>query len=353
MPSILTGDWSCRNRQLLETLLRTSGPGNYAVFDWDNTCVFLDVEEATLIYQLEEMAFAAEPDQMAAALRQQLPHHDGVVTAHLVDLDRTYRWLWSRYNGLLRRGRRQAIQGSLEHHAFRAKFLHLYSHLEQHHDPELAYRWMPFRFAGMTAQQVRQVTKAAVRWQLGQPIERVTWSCPDEGQAGPVEISWRNGLRLLPEVQSLHRALAAVGVDVWICTASFVEGISELASNPEFGYSLKPGSVIGLRLATDENACYLAEREGTSEITYATGKTDAIRRLLVPHYGRGPVLVAGDSNGDASMLSDFEDTRLCLVIDTDRPRESPIGKLAELARQGHPRYLLQQRDEARGSWRAS
>lgn len=352
MPSTLAGDWSPRNRHLLETLLRTTGPGNYAVFDWDNTCVFLDVEEATLIYQLEEMAFAAEPDQMAAALRQQLPHDDEAVTAHLFDLDQAYRWLWPRYNSLLGRGRREAIQGSPEQHAFRAKFLHLYSHLEHHHGPEIAYPWMPFRFAGMTAQQVQGVTKAAVRWQLGQPIETVTWSCPDKGKAGAVEISWRNGLRLLPEMQSLHRALAAAGIDVWVCTASFVEGIRELASNPEFGYGLNPECVIGLRLASDENACYLAQREGKSEITYANGKTDAIRRLLLPRYGRGPILVAGDSNGDAPMLRDFKDTRLGLVIDTDRPRESPIGKLAELARQGHHRYLLQQRDEARGSWRA-
>jgi hypothetical protein len=36
----------------------------YIVTDFDNTSVFLDIEEATLIYQLEHLAFNVTPEQL-------------------------------------------------------------------------------------------------------------------------------------------------------------------------------------------------------------------------------------------------------------------------------------------------
>lgn len=352
MLSTLHGGWNSRNRELLERLLEEPSRGDYAVFDWDNTCVFLDVEEATLVYQLERMCFAAEPDCMMEALRRGIPHNDETVVAHLQDIDQAYRWLWPRYNGLLQHGSPESVEGSPAHHSFRAKFLNLYAYLEDRHGAEVAYPWMPFRYSGMTAQQVKQVTAEAVRWQLQQPIETVRWQSSG-GRTGAVSVEWRSGLRLLPEIQSLHRSLSSAGIDVWVCTASFVEGIREIASSEEFGYGLSPERVIGLELEEDTQARFLPCRKTGSEITYAGGKTEAVRRLLHPRYGRGPLLVAGDSNGDAPMLRDFEDTRVSLIIDTNRPADTPIGKLATLAREGHPRYLLQPRDEVNGCWLSS
>ncbi len=353
MLSSLHSGWSSRNRERLELLLEHPSQGNYAVFDWDNTCVFLDVEEATLVYQLDRICFAAEPDCMMEALRQGVPQEDEVVVAHLQDIDESYRWLWPRYNGLFQYGSHESVEGSPAHHNFRAKLLNLYAYLEHNHGAEVAYTWMPFRYAGMTAQQVRKVTAEAVRWQLQQPIETVRWQSAGDGRTGAVSVEWRSGLRLLPEIQSLHRALLSAGVDVWVCTASFVEGIREIASSEEFGYGLSPERVIGLQLEEDAQARFLPCRKVGSEITYAEGKTEAVRRILHSRYGRGPILVAGDSNGDAPMLRDFEDTRLSLIIDTNRPTDTPIGELATLAREGHPRYLLQSRDEVNGCWMLS
>ena len=349
MSSLLKGHWSTRNRERLEQLLSQPRQGDYAVFDWDNTCVFLDVEEATLAYQLERMAFAADPSQMLEALRRELPD-DPEVRAHLSDIETAYQWLWPRYNSLLQRGQFEAITGSHAHHGFRAKFLNLYSLLEHRYGPELAYPWMPFRYVGMNTEQIRRVTAEAVRWQMTQPIESVTWSSPQEGEVGAIEVSWRSGLRLLPEIQSLQQALTQLGIDVWVCTASFVEGIREIASNPEFRYGVAAERVIGLQLEQDSEGRYLAQRKAGSEITYAAGKTEAVQRHLVSCYGRGPILVAGDSNGDAPMLRDFADTEVSLIIDTSRPADSPIGQLALLASQGDSRYLLQARDELRGCW---
>ena len=345
MPPSLHGDWSPRNRHLLESLLADPGQGGYAVFDWDNTCVYLDVEEATVAFQVDRLAFAATPDEMQDALGRGLPK-DKEVAQHLDRLDQAYRWLWPRYNHLLGRGDYDEVAGSPAHLDFRARYIALYTLLEHRYGPEVAYPWLPFRFTGMTAQQVRNVAAQAVRWQLELPIGPVHW------QSAELCVTWRGGLRLLPEISSLQRALQSAGVDVWVCTASFVEGIREIASSEEFGYGLPPERVIGLQLETDEQGRYLPLRKAGSEVTYARGKTEAVQRLLESRYGCGPLLVAGDSDGDAPMMSYSKDTRVGLIIDTDRPAESAIGKLATLAKQGDPRYLLQRRNDTLGCWQA-
>lgn len=357
MAQPLEGSWNSFNRTELEALIGSLGKGGsdydpasppYAVFDWDNTSVFLDVEEATLYYQLENLAFAATPAQLDSALRRGLPE-DPEVKALTDDIIDSYAWLYLR----LRAGGTVKEQQRKAHFKnFRAKFVRLYQLLEEKHGPEIAYPWMPFRFAGMTAKEVREVTRKAVEWQLDQPIETVEWSSPESlaGRAGVVKVRWRSGLRLLPEMQGLYDALRQAGFDVWICTASFVEGIREVSSSPRFGYLNPEDRVIGMNLKTDSKGRFLPE--GVGESTYAKGKTLAIRRLLVERYGYGPALVCGDSDGDASMLVDFPDTRIGLIIETGQPAGSPIAKLAAqaLAERGRPgaRYLLQGRDETGG-----
>lgn len=321
----------------------------YAVFDWDNTSVFLDVEEATLAYQLDNLAFGSSPLVFADALAQSLPDDPRARALH-ADIAELYARL---YQQLESGAVVSQLRGSPSHSSFRAKFFALYHLLESAFGASLAYAWLPYRFTGMTAPQVRQLTRAAVLWQLGQPIEVVEWRSDESqpGRSGPARAVWRSGLRLLPEMQSLYGALRQAGFDVWVCTASFVEGIREISSDPLFGYANPPERVIGLELASDASGRFLPRNR--EDITYASGKTRAIRRRLIRRYGYEPALVAGDSDGDAAMLVDFPATRVSLIMDTGRPADSPIGRLAARARaeRGQPggsRFLLQERDEMTG-----
>jgi phosphoserine phosphatase len=356
----LQGRWSLFNRQQLESLLGSLGkdsPGYdparppYAVFDWDNTSVFLDVEEATLTYQLDHLVFAATPAELEPALRQGLPD-DPEVTALLDDVMECYSWLYRRTGSSKTSFSVAAFKGTPQLRSFRAKFLALYQLLEDRYGAALAYAWLPYRFTGMSAAEVRQLTRQAVRAQLRRPIETVQWRSAKSlpGRAGQVTVHWRSGLRLLPEMQELYACLREAGFEVWVCTASFVEGIREISSAPEFGYGNRPEQVIGLELATDSRGRYLPCNVG--EITYAAGKTEAIRRRLVARYGYEPALIGGDSDGDAPMLADFPGTRLSLIMDAKRSPDSHIGQLTARARaqrgQVGSRYLFQERDEQTG-----
>lgn len=79
------GGWDVYNRNRLETLLDAfgkSGPSYdtlrppYVVFDWDNTTIFLDIEEAVLAYQLQNLVFRASPEELDRAIRMNIPAGD-------------------------------------------------------------------------------------------------------------------------------------------------------------------------------------------------------------------------------------------------------------------------------------
>ncbi len=69
----------CFNFDQLNQLIATYGKDSpnynpekrpYIVTDFDNTSVFLDIEEATLIYQLEHLAFNVTPEQLNQIIRK-------------------------------------------------------------------------------------------------------------------------------------------------------------------------------------------------------------------------------------------------------------------------------------------
>ena len=89
--------------------------------------------------------------------------------------------------------------------------------------------------------------------------------------------------------------------------------------------------------------------------TQGRGKTAAITRFLAGEngrYGYGPVLIAGDSEGDQDMLADFEDLKAGLIFNRLKGKEKLLGKLSENAvdsyQHNNATYLLQGRDENQG-----
>ena len=72
------GQWDAFNHAQLNQMITQYGKLSpnynankkpYAVFDFDNTSVFLDIEEAALIYQLEQLQFKVTPQQLDKIIR--------------------------------------------------------------------------------------------------------------------------------------------------------------------------------------------------------------------------------------------------------------------------------------------
>jgi phosphoserine phosphatase len=372
------GGWHPFNRAELEKVLQTRGRAHraydrarppYAVFDWDNTSVFLDVEEATITYQLDNLRFRVTPEQLrnwvqlGVPLTPFAPEYANAaggqvdIAAITEDIVGSYQWLYEHYSGLHGSQTLEQVRRSPHFANFRTKLRYLYDALDGTFGARVSYLWITYFFTGLDEPEVRALVRDAVAWQLTQPIEKVTWSSPAElpGRAGVVQITWKNGLRLLPEMQELYRTLREQGFHTWVCTASLSAVIREVASNPQFGYNHPAESVIGMELEQDADGRFLPQARAGYELTFGPGKTQAVQRRLVSRYGYGPVLVAGDSHGDEDMLQDFPDTLVSLIIKRSARPDSKLARLHRLAAeqrgQTGARYLLQERDESLGLFR--
>lgn len=367
--------WDKFNKSQLEKLIAVYGKGSpnynpakppYAVFDWDNTMVFLDIQEATLIYQLQNLKFNMTPAQMDKALRMNVPSVNfkpdfnnaagQPLNIDLVvpDAVESYTWIYNNYAGLNGKLPLDEVKKNPHYTNFVTKVRYLYEAIGDTFDVSVAYPWVLYLFTGLNEQQVRQLTADTVEWQMRQPIEKVTWTSPESlpGKAGVVSVSWKNGLRLIPEMQDLFHAFRAAGIDVWICTASFVDVVKEISSNPKFGYNNPDNRVVGMELERDKAGIIQTEFRKGYDQTQGKGKTASIERFVVPKYGYGPIFVAGDSEGDQNMMQDFPDTKLVLIV--NRLKGKDIAKLSKIAHEsyGNPdaKIILQGRDDNKGSF---
>ena len=178
----------------------------------------------------------------------------------------------------------------------------------------------------MSWEELQSFTRESVdHWLSFGPIRSEIWDSPD----GSLSVEVRKGMALPQENIHLYKCLQDNGFDVYICSASLEKIVEAMACDPKYGLNIPPENVFGIRLA-DEQICY-GELAPDYDQTYQSGKTACIRKLIAPsHCGRQPSLVAGDSNGDYPMLSDFDSLRLGLIIDCKR--SGPIARLAAEAR---------------------
>ena len=79
------GRWSPDTYKAIQNLIDVNGikstgynPNKkpYAVFDWDNTCVFNDTEESLIMYQINHLAYKMTPEEFSAAIRINVPSSD-------------------------------------------------------------------------------------------------------------------------------------------------------------------------------------------------------------------------------------------------------------------------------------
>jgi phosphoserine phosphatase len=369
------GNWDKFNYEQLNKLIAKYGKSSanynpakqpYVVFDWDNTCVFLDIEEAALIYQLENLVFAMTPSQLNKAIRMSLSDKNfdkdyNNAAGEPVNIDKvapdivaSYTWLYNNYKGLKGGKSLSEVKKSPHYGNFITKMRYLYDAIGGTFDVSVSYPWVTYLFTGMTEAQVRDLTAKTASWQLTQPVESVKWTSPATlpGKAGVVSISWKNGLRLVPEMQDLFHKLRDSGFDVWICSASFVDVVKEISSNPKFGYDNPDKKVLAMELERNAKGVIQTEYRKGYDQTQGKGKTKTIERFLVSKFGYGPIFVAGDSEGDQNMLEDFPDMKLGLIINRYRKPTTAIGKQSKLAVESYgkrdAKYLLQGRDDNKG-----
>jgi phosphoserine phosphatase len=374
MPILDAGRWQAGILQRIEGIILNAGNTSrsysaqrkpYVVFDWDNTSIMNDTEEALFMYQINNLAFAMPPADFAAAITRGVPAGNFLpaynnaagqavsLAAISEDLLADYTWLWQNYRGMQGKLALDEVQGNEIFIDFRAKLYYLYEAINDSYGPDVGYPWVIYLFSGLSVSQVSQLAEDSNDYGLGDALRKVKYSSPTSrpGKAGMVSVSHSHGLRLTPEIAQLMHTLRAHGIDVYVSTASLEDVVRVFASHPKYGYALPPENVIGLRLEMDGQT-YRAEYRKDWPLNWGPGKSVVIRRELASKKGYGPLMVLGDSDGDYDMLRDFPDTALGVIV--NRLKKGKIGSLCKLASEqaarSDARFMLQGRDERTGQW---
>lgn len=364
--------WSPLNQKRLQAVIDEHGVKSasyrpdqrpYAVFDWDNTCIMNDCEEALLVYQINHLQYKLTPDEFAEVVRQDVPNGAFMKDYTTVDgkpvkmediasdVEADYRWLHANYKGLAGDKSLEEIQASEQYKDFLAKLYFMYDAICDSYPVEIGYKWILYFYKNMTTAELQAMAEASNNYAIGDALRKVKYESSRTlpGKAGVVADTHFHGIRIHEEIRGLMHTLRANGIDVYVSTASIDDVVRVFAGNPHYGYGVPPENVIGLRM-TMEGGKYTTRYQPDWHFNYGPGKTVGIKNVLVKQKGYGPVLVAGDSDGDAWMLRDFNDTAVGVIV--NRMKKGEIGADSQQAatQLGTPnaRFILQGRNEHTG-----
>ena len=375
LPLLSGQHWDGFNREQINQLIQRNGKQSphydaqhppYIVTDFDNTAIFLDIEEATLIYQLENLRFKVTPEQLKQIIGKDIKTINFIsgynnqqgqpvnIEKISIDIIQSYRWLYSNYQGLGGQLPLEKVKQSPHYQNFITKMRYLYAAISDTFEHDVAYPWVTYLFTGFKETEVREMVLETFLWQQKQKIGPITWTSPASlsGQAGIVNVTWQNGLRPYKEMQNLFHVLQQNGIQVYVCSASFIDVVKEMAVNPLMGFNIPEDHVYAMELERDQHGTIQPKfRQGYFQ-TQGKGKTQTIQKYLVSQYGYGPLFIAGDSEGDQNMMQDFKDTQKVLIINRLRKAETDIGQFSRFAVQSYgqnnSKYLLQGRDANTG-----
>ncbi|MDQ0861851.1 haloacid dehalogenase-like hydrolase [Bacillus sp. V2I10] len=366
------GKWAPHTYKAVQSLIDKYGKNNpkynpkkkpYAVFDWDNTNIMNDTEEALFVYLIDHLAYKLTPEEFSKIIRKDVPPGEFLedyknlegnpVTIEEIaaDVDRDYQFLYQE----LQRGKSlEEVTATDDFKDFKTKLLYMYEAINDTHGANIGWKWILYFFTNMTREELQSLGEASNDANLGRELSKVTLKSPEslKGEAGVVSSSYYTGIRLTPEMSNLMHTLQANGIDVYVVTASLGDLVEVFANNPKYGYNVPKNNILGMRLEMKDGK-YEPYYKEDWPFTGMHGKTEVIQKEIASKKrGRGPILVAGDSNGDYEMMTEFSDTELVLIV--NRVSGGNIGKLSAIAAsqigEKNPNYVLQGRDENTGLW---
>ena len=351
----LTGNWEPQNKLRLERLIAEKAfADNYAVFDWDYTCIFYDIQDSLFLYQLEHLCFNLTPEQFAVTIRHEIPQNipRQLTAADLsADLDDRYRFLYHAYQHLNGTLPLEEVVQTEEFLDFKTKILTLMRYAVTVCDTDISQSVC----TGLTLPELNRLVEKTIAEALTAEIKQYTLVSPvrQVGRAGVVTATYRKGIRIQPEIRELFRRFEEYGITPYICSASQEDGVRVFACNPAYGYCLSPEQVFGRRRLRNADGVFTDARDYSIPQTWREGKAEAIRMLIAPrHGGKAPILVAGDSDGDFWMMDEFKDEALLLILYRN---QKPHEQLYPLIRQGiaernapDASIIVQHRHEATG-----
>lgn len=308
----------------------------YVVSDFDNTTSVFDITYQTIACQLERMAFAMDTEELKAALSSGLDLSADNNADWISDITAAYSNLWEKYGPFTPAGvdeeTMKTIQSDDWWKEFATKMRAFFFHVEDTTPEEVNYVWALYWFSGMTPDEVYQLFYRSCSENEKVETQWVEWTSPAgiESKLGAIECDpFQKGISVTQDVKDMFKAFHDAGIDVWICSASHLDGVC--AAVDAFGLSECITGVIAMT-QTMENGVYVPsynyengyprDNMGNgnwqqSEFSIRTmpgleGKVTAIENALVPRYGCGPLAGFMDSSGDFNFCTEFDSMKFVI-----------------------------------------
>lgn len=399
------GNWAPNTKIQIDALIKSKSgnPNAYVVFDWDNTSIFGDVQENLFVYQLNNLLFKLTPEEFKYAFvhyadnsaieNQLIPEKDFSppylnnekmplnINSLAEDCIEDYTFIYNNYRAINPESigdlTLDQIKKTHQYKNFVAKMYFTYLALYESYPSNTAYTWVIYVTAtGFTSEELKNFVEKSIDWGINQKITRLYFDSDQSfiGRAGIINNSeignyFSQGIRTIEEVASLFNHLEKNNISVYISTASHQDVVEVFAENSKYGYNLPKNHVIGMRLRKDTSGKFIPYYDYSDgyAVNGKEGKTININNLLVQKYGSNPVMIAGDSDGDYNMITEFSGLdgirminnlpKVELVLIINRMKFGVIGKICSIGfeqlsvKKSHsPKVVLQGRDENSGKW---
>ncbi len=335
-------NWNARNYDALNELLDGVRPGEIAVFDWDNTCIFNDIGEALLRRMTFDLTFKIDAVTMSAMVPDTI-NGIGHVMLHgnPFPLKKIKQAIFPAYEKL-KTGSSSAAKAhsDMDYRIFTSGLLALNRGLEE--TPgigcEFAYPWVNTLLRGLSLSEFDRIASTVIEAELHESIGRHGRGDP----WGRWRYDWISGIRLYPEMKNLAAAWQKRGGKVVISTASNRKLVEKMIAMTDF----PSRQIIGMELKMAGSRFGHTLKSGLQP-NLGVGKVANIRGQLASE----PVLVAGDSSNDYEILSSFPSTRVRLLI--DRHKKGKIVLVSGRARAREKGYLAQEIDVKHGGFKTT
>ncbi|MDK6233208.1 haloacid dehalogenase-like hydrolase [Aerococcus sp. UMB10185] len=338
------------HRKLKDLITNYSHAGHYAVFDFDNTSVFNDIEDSLMMAMLDQFTYLLTPDDFCQTLssgpfdyQKTFFNRPELSLTNLVqDLDTLYRELYHQDD----------VKSQPAYASFAAKLRLFYNLINTHFDKVAGQTWPTYLFKSFLPEEFCQIGQAALQSNLQAPFDQVILQSSSDhpGLAGPVQATFESGLNFPEEVHQLFACLTDHGIRPYIVSASprlLVQMAVVLGD-----YAIAPENIFGMEIACDANGRLTDQVAAGTYVTKSQGKVDCIQDLIQPrHDGKDPLMVFGDSMGDYAMLTAFEGTQARVLF--NRYQDNATQYLVRTAQDPASTYFVQGRDENTGQLRPS
>ena len=344
-------NWFPYNKTILEDFIKKySSQKGIIVFDWDNTSIFNDIGEACFFHLVTTLQFKISPDNFEELIPDQVKGIKRINYNNqffeLFDLKKDLLKDYEKLYSLIVKNDIHKAFSTAEYSCFRLTLLLIYLGFKNTLGIEssYAYYWVVRFFQGFTIKEIKAFSKEVFNIELTKPIEKLSINAFPVKKSDELFIKWPVGIRVFPEIINLFEVLRKSDFKVCIVTASLEYIVQSIAE--EYGFLIPNNRVFGLRLKENNN---ILSNKVMYNDDYPLSVHEGKVRIIQNNLPSEPLMVAGDSNTDFEMLTQFTSTKLRLLINCKHTGN--IEKLYEKAYNSDSGYILQGRDESTGSFR--